>query len=187
MQKPKEKAWEVISSRYLSEKPWFTVRCEHLKIPNGREIPEYFILEYPEWVNTIAITKDGEFVMVSQYRPAAGKSSYELCAGVCDDTDPDTLYSAQRELLEETGYSGGSWQKLMSISANPATHTNMTHCYLAVGVEKIQEQSLDPTEELGVHLFSAEQVKELLLSGEIIQALNAAPLWCYFSEYEKQL
>ena len=120
--------------------------------------------------------------MVSQYRPALGKTSYELCAGVCDEDDPSTLFSAQRELLEETGYGGGSWEQYMVISANPATHNNLTYCFIATDVELLQEQNLDLTEDIGVHLLSPQQVKQLLLDGEIVQALNAAPLWRYFAE-----
>ena len=61
----KEKAWKTVSSKYLFRRPWLTVRCEDMLLPNGNHIPEYYILEYPDWVNTIAITKDGKFVFVS--------------------------------------------------------------------------------------------------------------------------
>ena len=73
----KEKAWKTVSSKYLFRRPWLTVRCEDMLLPNGNHIPEYYILEYPDWVNTIAITKEGKFVFVRQYRPGVvvqGKS-----------------------------------------------------------------------------------------------------------------
>ena len=69
MMEEKEKAWKTVSSKYLFRCPWLTVRCEDMLLPNGNHIPEYYILEYPDWVNTIAITKDGKFVFVRQYRP----------------------------------------------------------------------------------------------------------------------
>lgn len=69
MMEEKEKAWKTVSSKYLFRRPWLTVRCEDMLLPNGNHIPEYYILEYPDWVNTIAITKDGKFVFVRQYRP----------------------------------------------------------------------------------------------------------------------
>lgn len=53
----KNKAWKTVSSKYLFRRPWLTVRCEDMLLPNGNHIPEYYILEYPDWVNTIAITK----------------------------------------------------------------------------------------------------------------------------------
>ena len=143
MMEEKEKAWKTVSSKYLFRRPWLTVRCEDMLLPNGNHIPEYYILEYPDWVNTIAITKDGKFVFVRQYRPGLGRTSYELCAGVCDKEDASPLVSAQRELWEETGYGKGNWQEYMVISANPSTHTNLTHCFLATNVEPIDHQHLE--------------------------------------------
>lgn len=49
----KNKAWKTVSSKYLFRRPWLTVRCEDMLLPNGNHIPEYYILEYPDWVNTI--------------------------------------------------------------------------------------------------------------------------------------
>ena len=66
------KKWKVLKSQYIARKPWLTVRQEELELPNGKRIPEYYILEYPNWVNVIAITKEGRFVFVSQYRPGLG-------------------------------------------------------------------------------------------------------------------
>ena len=80
----KDEAWQVVSSKYLFRRPWLTVRCDDMLLPNGNHIPEYYILEYPDWVNTIAITREGKFVFVRQFRPGIGKQLYELCAGVCE-------------------------------------------------------------------------------------------------------
>ena len=49
-----EKA-KVLASKYLFKKPWLTVRQEKIELPNGVIVPEYYILEYPDWVNTLAI------------------------------------------------------------------------------------------------------------------------------------
>ena len=92
----------------------------------------------------------------------------------------EPLQAAQRELLEETGYAGGEWTKLMTICANPGSQNNLTHCFLATGVEKVGEQHLDATEELTVMLMDEEEVKHLLLDGKLVQALMVAPLYKYF-------
>lgn len=182
MENPEE-AWKVISSEYLHKEPWLTVRKDHVVLPNGNHIPSYYILEYPEWVNTIAITREGLFVFIRQYRHGIRKTAYELCAGVCEPEDGSPLVSAQRELLEETGYGNGHWQEYMQISPNPSTNTNITHCFLATDVEKVSEQHLEATESLTVHLLTLAQVKELLQKGCIYQALMAAPLWRYLYEH----
>jgi ADP-ribose pyrophosphatase len=130
----------------------------------------------------IAINKQKQFIFVRQYRHALQSVNFELCAGVCEKTDISPLISAQRELLEETGYGNGVWEEYMNISPNPTTHTNITHCFLARDVEKICEQNLDTTEELTIHLLSFEDVKQLLFANEIKQSLMAAPLWKFVAE-----
>ena len=182
METPKNRNWKVLKSEYLSSQPWFTVRREEVELPNGNRIPEYYIFEYPEWINVIAITKEQKFVFVSQYRHGLGITAYELCAGVCEKEDASPLVSAQRELLEETGYGGGQWRLMTTLSANPATQNNLTYCYLATGVEPLGKPHLDPTEDLRVHLLTREEVLELLRTDRIRQALMAAPLWRYFGE-----
>ena len=173
--------WEVLSSKYLIKRPWLTARRDKLQLPDGRVVPEYYVLEYPEWVNVIAITKDGQFVMERQYRYGANSTNYEIPCGVMEEGETP-LEAIQRELLEETGYGGGKWRELMAISANPTSMTNMTHCFVAEGVEKIAEQHLDETEELTVHLLSREEVLSLLRNNDMIQSLMIAPLLKFFME-----
>jgi 8-oxo-dGTP pyrophosphatase MutT (NUDIX family) len=172
--------WTVISSEYLHRKPpWLVMRKERLRLPTGREIEEYWISEYPPWVNVVAVTTADEVVMVRQYRPALAQVHFEVPAGVVDAEDPDFLTAARRELAEETGYGGGRWSELMTLSANPALTTNLTHSFLAEGVEPLGDAAPDLTEDLRVHLVPVAEVAALLDGGEVIQALHAAPLLRY--------
>lgn len=119
----KEKSgWQVTDSEYLFRRPWLTVRRDCLRLPNGNEIPEYYVLEYPDWVNVLAVTPDQKFVFVRQYRHGLGLTAFELCAGVCEKEDSSPLESAQRELWEETGYGNGTWQEYMVLSAKSQCH-----------------------------------------------------------------
>lgn len=176
-----ETKWKVLDREYIIKRPWLTARRDKVELPDGRVIEEYYVLEYPDWVNVIAITKEGQFVMERQYRHGLGVHSTELPCGVMEKGE-EPLEAARRELLEETGYAGGEWTKLMAIGPNPGSQNNLTHCFLAVGVEKIAEQSLDDTEELTVLLMSEAEVKSLLENNQICQALMVAPLWKYFSD-----
>ena len=128
------KKWEIIGTEYLIRRPWLTARRDHVRLPSGVENKEYYILEYPEWVNVIAITKDGKFLMERQYRHGIQDVRFEICAGVCE-TGEDPMIAAKRELLEETGYAGGEWRHFMSVCANAGSMTNWSHTVLAEGVE----------------------------------------------------
>ena len=88
--------------------PWLTARKDHVLLPTGAENKEYYVLEYPDWINVLAITRDGKFLMERQYRHGLGMTCYEICAGVCEKGE-SPLESARRELYEETGFGGGEW------------------------------------------------------------------------------
>lgn len=175
--------WAVLDRRYvLDRKPYMTLREDTVALPSGARIEDYFVFEYPDWVNAIAVTEDRQFVLIRQYRHGIGQTHYELAGGVADPGEP-YLEGARRELLEETGYGGGEWQPWVQLSPNPATHTNICHIFLATGVYKIADQALDDTEEIAVRLLSAKEMLDMLRSGGVSQALHAAALWRYFAEF----
>lgn len=175
--------WKTLSSEYLIRRPWLTARRDKVQLPDGRVNPEYYVLEYPDWVNVIAITTDGDFVMERQFRYALGETSYEICAGVMEAGETP-LQAAQRELMEETGYGGGNWQELMTLSANSSNMTNLTHCFVAEGVSKKGEKHWDATEDLEVLLLKPAEVRRLMDTTEMRQALMLAPLWKYFATHK---
>ena len=174
-----ERKWEILSTEYLIRRPWLTARRDVAKLPDGRINYEYYVLEYPDWVNIIAITEEGMVVLERQYRHGLGKTCFELPCGVIEEGETP-LQAAKRELLEETGYAGGEWKQLMTLSPNPATSNNLAHSFLATGVKKVAGQSLDATEDIEVHLKSQDFVRELLENNQILQALMAAPMMKYF-------
>ena len=175
-----KKKWLIAESEYLIRRPWLTARRDKVRLPDGRVNPEHYVLEYPDWVNVIAITTEGKFLMVEQYRHGLDDYYVELVAGVSEEGE-SMLQAAQRELLEETGYAGGEWKLLTVIAQNPSTCNNYTHCFLATNVEKVDSQHLDSTEDISVRLLSEDEVWHMLMADEMKQALMAAPLWKYFA------
>lgn len=178
--------WEVLHSEYVMRRPWLTARREHVRLANGKEAPEFYILEYPDWINVTAETEDGNMVMIRQYRHGVQRTDFELCAGVVEPGE-DPMDAARRELLEETGFGGGEWVKLCVVAPNPSTQTNYTHCFLAKGVRKIQDQALDGAEDIEVRIISKQALLDMMKKDEIIQALMLVPLWKYFVMYHKEL
>lgn len=180
--------WQVEASEYLYTLPWFTVRKEAVRMANGGYIPNYFVFEYPSWINVVAVTTEGQLVLIRQYRHGIGAVHYELCAGVVEPFDglsgaEAALATAQRELLEETGYGGGEWRLLMTLSANPGTHSNLTYAFLATDVQLMQAQELEATEEISVHVVSPQEALRIVDSGGMIQALHVAPLVRYLAAH----
>lgn len=171
--------WKVLDSVYLVQRPWLTARRDTVELPNGVVNDEYYVLEYPTWVNVIAITEGGEFVMVEQYRHGLGGIFTELVAGVAEKGE-SPLDAARRELLEETGYGGGEWELNTVVSANPGSQNNLSYSFIARGVRPVTVQHLDDTEDVLVRLVAEKDVFQMLVNDEVKQSLMAAPLWKYF-------
>jgi 8-oxo-dGDP phosphatase len=177
--------WEALDQKYLFRRPpWLVLRQQRFRLPTGREIADYWISEYPPWVNVVAVTPNDELVFVRQFRPGIGAVHYELPAGVVEEGEALEA-AARRELLEETGFGGGTWSLLASLSANPALQNNMTTTFLAEGVERVREAAPEQTEDLRVHLVEVNEAVGLIDSSDMIQALHAAPLLRYLLRRER--
>ena len=168
-------AWTVLTSEYLAREPWYTVRVDRVQLPSGTIIPKYWISEYPPWVNVVAVTADERVVLIRQYRHGIGGVHFEVPAGATDPGDTSLELAARRELLEETGYSGGTWSPWMTLSANPALQNNLTYTFLAEGVTA-GPASPEESEDIRVHLVAVDEIETLIDEGGFTQALHAAPL-----------
>lgn len=168
--------WKTIDSKYIIQRPWATLRVDKLEMPNGNIKEEYYVLEYPTWVNMVALTEDNQVIFVRQYRHGAGRIMVELPAGVVEDNE-DPEIAARRELLEETGYAFDDISFVCELFANPATSGNITYTYLLTGGRKVQEQDLDPSEDIEVVLMDLEEAKQFLFDNKIGQALHSSALF----------
>ncbi len=172
--------WKQLNKEYVIHNEWISVRKDHVLLPTGVEIDDFYVIERPKLIHVIAITRDGLFVLEKQYRYAVNRHCLEICAGMVEP-DETPLEAAKRELLEETGYSNGEWLLLSEHAVDPSNMTEISYAFLAKGVEKVSEQHLDKTEELEALLMTEEDVKQALINGDIVSSLMAAPLWQYFN------
>ena len=178
-------AWKVLTSEYLSRELWYTVRVDRVQLPGGTIIPRYWINEYPPWVNVVAVTADDRVVLIRQYRHGSGAVHFEIPAGTTDPEDTSMESAARRELLEETGYMGGTWSPLMTLSANPALQNNLTYTFLAEDVTA-GVATPDASEDIRVHLVPIAEVERLIDGGGFLQALHAAPLLKFLLQRRRQ-
>ena len=110
----KNKAWKTVSSKYLFRRPWLTVRCEDMLLPNGNHILNIISLSILTGQNTIAITKDGQFVLSASTVWGIERTCYEQLVPVSGEKEDVTpLVSAQRMVgrnrLRKRKLAGNIW------------------------------------------------------------------------------
>jgi 8-oxo-dGTP pyrophosphatase MutT (NUDIX family) len=169
--------WTRLDSRYVVRDDWLTLRADTYRLPDECEIAPYYIIEYRDWVNAVALTQNQEIVLVRQFRPGLGRTILEIPGGTTEPGESSMLEAAQRELLEETGYAGTDWIATGAIAPNPASHTNMMHCFLARDVERVCEPDPDDSEHLEVVLMPLDEFVTLAKRGELLQAVQLSSLF----------
>lgn len=174
-------SWKKNNSEFIISNKWVRLRKDHVTLPNNTEIDDFYVIERPDLVHVIAITEDNQFILERQYRYAIDKNCYEICAGLVEPGETP-IAAAKRELMEETGYSGGIWIPYGEYAIDPSNMTDVSYAFVARGVTKKVEQKLDKTEQLSVEIVSYEELVQLIESGSIISGLMLAPLWRFIAE-----
>lgn len=169
--------WTTLRSTYLLCRDWINIRKDTVQLPNGTLIPEFHVVEYPDWVGTIAVTENAEIVLVEQYRHGINAVTLELPAGRVD-ADEDIRASAARELLEETGFISDDWQHVGQCAPEPAKHSNYAHLFFAGQCRKVSDPDLDEGEDLRVKTFPVKEVLTMVEQGAIVHGVHVAGiLW----------
>jgi len=169
--------WIILESKHQLKDRWISVRADKCQTPDGHIIEPYYVLEYPDYVHIFAITKNQEVVLIRQYRHGAGKTLLELPSGCVEKNDTSPIEAARRELLEETGYTSDKFIHVGRLSPNPANHSNVSHCILAMEVEYVAEKKEDFSEIVEVVLMPLKRVRQKLYGGEFIQALYVSTMF----------
>jgi len=176
--------WKVLSSEYLFNEPWLTIRRDKCELPNGKIMPAFYIQEYPTWVSAFALTKDNKVVLIKQYRHGIEEITTEVPGGVVDNNEEPQVAIA-RELMEETGYAFESFEFLGKVCANPSTGNNYMHMFLAKGGQKVAEQELDETEDVEVVIYTIDEVKQLLKENKVLQSLHVSCIFYALNKLEE--
>lgn len=157
----------------LAARRWSVERS--LRSRAGGPAHEFFTIRMPELVNTIALTRADELVMVRQFRHGIERATLEMPGGLVDAGETDFAAAARRELLEETGFDG-VLEPIGHVYPNPALLNNRCHFFFARGVERVAPPRLEETEDVEIVLVPRREVDTLIAQGEIANALMIAGL-----------
>jgi 8-oxo-dGTP pyrophosphatase MutT (NUDIX family) len=166
--------WKTIKSELVFNHTWYKLRRDHVALPDGQELDDYFVSVRSDVVLVFAVTEDNHVVMVRQYKHGIGKILIELPGGVIDEGENAPQEAAMRELLEETGYTSHEFEQLLEVSDNPTKDTNTIYFFLARNARQVAAQQLDATENIEVLTVPLAQVESMILSGQIQVAGSVA-------------
>lgn len=138
-------------------------------------MPRYFVMDFPDWVQVVALDEEENFIMVQQYRYPGEGYFLEFPGGSTHPSrQENALDAAKRELREETGYESEDWDYVGSHYPNPALMGNKCIVYLARNCKKKNDPHLDPYEVLDVELQSKEEMCKNMIEGDKLHSLMLA-------------
>ena len=167
--------WKRLGSERLMETPYFSLRTDRLRLPDGGIKDPYYVIERPDAAIIFPLTAAGEVVLVNQYRPPLETMVLGLPAGLVEAGErPEE--AARRELSEETGYTGGEWELLGSVASSPSLKDNQAYLFLVRGVEETTTPDPDEHELVEVVRVPVKELLNLVRSGKIVSSSGVAAI-----------
>ncbi|MGA2348618.1 MAG: NUDIX hydrolase [Candidatus Sulfotelmatobacter sp.] len=131
----------IISSRTVYQGPVFSVTTDDVQEPNGVRARRD-VIHHSGSVVVLAVDDSSatpRVLLERQYRHAATDYLWELPAGRIDPGEHE-LKAAQRELLEETGYTASKWRRILKFYASPGFVAETMSVFLATGLRAGEAQ-----------------------------------------------
>lgn len=141
---------------------------ETVTLDNGLETVIH-VLRHPGAAAIVPFLDENTVVLVRQYRHALGDYIWEIPAGTIDVVDESPLACARRELLEETGYQGGDFQKLGVLAPAPGYSDECLHLFRADNLIP-GRQVLEADEMIEIKPMDFQTALRLVYTNEIWDA-----------------
>ena len=128
--------WPVASSEELFQGKLLRLREDVVRVPDGSQVARELV-EHPGAVAILALDDDDRVLLIRQYRHPVGAELWEIPAGLRDVAGEPVHQTAERELLEETGYRASDWHVLADYFSSPGYSTERLRIFLARGLTEV--------------------------------------------------
>ena len=176
--------WKTLESKPAGNFSIFTIRSDRKVSPRTKQEHDFYVIDCSNWVNVIALTPEGQLVMVEQYRHGSNTVELEIPGGMIDPHDASPEVAGQRELREETGYEGERARLIGEVFPNPAIMNNTCYTILVENCRCMHPVEFDGGEDLVTRLVPVADLPMLVASRRIRHSLIAVALY-YFELWQR--
>ena len=167
MRQRKLENWQTLQSKdVFVASPWIRVATQKIRLPNGRVVEDYHQIELGDFAIVYAKATDGRIIVERQYKHGIGRVTLVLPAGMIEPGEPP-LKAAQRELLEETGYSAETWTFLGKFAVNGNYGCGNAHIFMAQGAHPVAEPQSGDLEDIEIILMKPSELVESIKDGNV--------------------
>lgn len=170
-------SWPVAATDVVAKSNIVTVRRDAVRMPDGQEA-ERDVVEHPGAVAVLAVDDEDRVLLIRQYRHPVGRLLWEIPAGLRDVPGEPLVETAQRELLEEAGYTASDWHVLTDIFTSPGFSNERLRVFLAMKLTRVPDAERDyvPNHEeahLKIEWAPLDVVVTRFLAGELHNGVTA--------------
>jgi 8-oxo-dGTP pyrophosphatase MutT (NUDIX family) len=166
--------WRQISERLVYENSWISVSHQEVLRPND-SAGIYGVVHFKnQAVGIIPIDDEGNTWLVKQSRYALDQFTWEIPEGG-SPMGEDPLFTAKRELQEETGLRAESWQELMTLHTSNSVTDEIGFIFIAKQLT-LGQQALEECEDIELKKVPLAEAIQMVMDGEITDAMSICGL-----------
>jgi ADP-ribose pyrophosphatase len=171
--KPSDLTEHFVAGGLVFDGKLLKVYRDTVRLPDGTHGTREYI-RHPGAVAMVALFDDGTVLLERQYRYPGRREFIEIPAGKLEPGEPH-LETAQRELLEETGYVAAEWTRLGVIHTSIGYSDETIELFLARKLTK-KEANLDAGEFLEVLRIPFGEAIAMIRDGRITDSKSVVGL-----------
>ncbi|HXP19581.1 MAG TPA: NUDIX hydrolase [Streptosporangiaceae bacterium] len=181
-------SWPVVARQELAAGQIVRLRGDTVRMPDGEEVRRD-VVEHPGAVAVVALDEAGQVLLLRQYRHPVAGQLWEIPVGLRDVAGEPPLVTAQRELLEESGYRAAHWQVLADVYSSPGISSERLRIFLARDLTQVPdaERGFEPEHEeahLMIEWAQLDTVVSRFLSGDLHNGVLAIGVLAVYAARE---
>ncbi|MBI5387475.1 MAG: NUDIX domain-containing protein [Verrucomicrobia bacterium] len=181
------KNWKTLSRQtVLDHGRFLTVEMHSVELPDGTVIPDWPWLVTPDFVNILAQTEEGRFLIFRQTKYAVQGDTLAVVGGFVDPGEAAAA-AARRELLEETGHASDDWISLGSFVVDANRGAGTAHYFAARKTRRVAQPTGGDLEEQELLFLTRPELEAALREGRFKALAWAAVVALGLPHFEAEM